>query len=108
MIKRVNKHEEKRRLSGICAQLLQLCQTLCNPMDFPGKNSGVGCHTLLQGIFTTQGSNTHLLCLLNCRQILYHGATKKPIWHIESTINYSFFNIIIFKILMLELPIRKG
>ena len=25
--------------------------------DSPGKNTGVGCHTLLQGIFPTQGSN---------------------------------------------------
>ena len=32
----------------------------------------VGCHFLLQGIFLTQGSNLHLLCLLCCRQILYH------------------------------------
>ena len=31
----------------------------------PGKpkDTGVGCHTLLQGIFPTQGSNLHLLCL---------------------------------------------
>ena len=29
---------------------------LC-PWDFPGKNTGVGCHFLLQGIFPTQGSN---------------------------------------------------
>ena len=28
---------------------------------FPGKNSGVGCHFLLQGIFPTQGLNPHLL-----------------------------------------------
>ena len=35
----------------------------------PGKNTGVGCHFLLQGIFPTQGSNTGLLY---CRQILYH------------------------------------
>ena len=34
----------------------------------PGKNTGVGCHSLLQGIFLTQGSN---LCLLHCRWILY-------------------------------------
>ena len=33
------------------------------------KNSGVGCYSLLQGIFPTQGSN---LGLLHCRQILYH------------------------------------
>ena len=28
-----------------------------------GKNAGVGCHVLLQGIFQTQGSNLRLLCL---------------------------------------------
>ena len=35
--------------------------------DFPGKNTGVGCHLLLQGIFPAQGTN---LGLLNCGQIL--------------------------------------
>ena len=30
-------------------------------MDFPGKNTGVGCHFLLQGIFPTQGSSPSLL-----------------------------------------------
>ena len=38
--------------------------SLC-PWDFPGKNTGVGCHTRLQGIFLTQGSNPHLLCLVH-------------------------------------------
>ena len=37
---------------------------LC-PWDSPGKNTGVGCLALLQGIFWTQGSNQHLLCLLH-------------------------------------------
>ena len=37
---------------------------LC-PRDSPGKNTGVGCHFLLQGIFPTQGSNPRLLCLLH-------------------------------------------
>ena len=42
---------------------------LC-PWNSPGKNIGVGCHALLQGIFPrTQGSNTHLL---HYRQILSH------------------------------------
>ena len=36
--------------------------------DVPGKNTGVGCHFLLQGIVSTQESN---LGLLHCRQILY-------------------------------------
>ena len=56
----------------------QSCPTLCDPMeparllcpwDCPGKNTGVGCHSLLHGIFQTQGSN---LSLPHCRQILYH------------------------------------
>ena len=34
------------------------------PTVFSGKNTGVGCHALLQGIFPTQGLNPHLLCLL--------------------------------------------
>ena len=42
-------------------------QTLLS-MDFPGKNTGVGCCFLLQGIFPTQGSNPGVL---NCRWILY-------------------------------------
>ena len=37
--------------------------------DSPGKNTGVGCHSLLQRLFPTQGSNPHLL---HCRQILHH------------------------------------
>ena len=42
---------------------LQPARLLC-PWDSPGKNTGVGCHALLQGIFLTQGSNPHLLYLL--------------------------------------------
>ena len=60
--------------------VVQLCPTLCDSMDCslpgssvhadsPGKNTGVGCHALLQGIFPTQGSNQGLL---HCRRILYH------------------------------------
>ena len=37
--------------------------------DSPGKNTGVGCHALLQGIFPPQGSNSGLP---HCRRILYH------------------------------------
>ena len=33
--------------------------------DFPGKNTGVGCYLLFQGIFSTQGLKPHLLCLLH-------------------------------------------
>ena len=38
------------------------CQLLC-PWDSPGKNTGVGCHFLLQGIFPNQGLDPHLLHL---------------------------------------------
>ena len=54
---------------------LKLCLTLCNPMNYslpgfflhgdsPGKNTGVGCHDLLQGIFPKPGIQpTFLLSL---------------------------------------------
>ena len=47
---------------------------LC-PWDSPGKNTGVGCHALLQGIFLTQGSNLCLCGFCTGRRILYHCAT---------------------------------
>ena len=43
---------------------LQPARFLC-PRDSPRNNTGVGCCALLQGIFSTQGLNPHLLCLLN-------------------------------------------
>ena len=63
---------------GLClvaCSVTQLCPTVCDPMDCsppgssvhgdsPGKNTGMGCHFLLQGIFPTQGSNPGLLRLL--------------------------------------------
>ena len=42
----------------------QSTRLLC-PWDSPDKNTGVDCHVLLQGIFPTQGSNPHLLCLVH-------------------------------------------
>ena len=64
----------------------QSCPTLCNPMDislprllcpwdFLSKNTGVGCHFLLQGIFPAQGSNLYLLGHLHCRRSPYGRAT---------------------------------
>ena len=49
---------------------LQPTRFLC-PWDSPGKNTGLGCYFLLQGIFPTQGSCPYLLCLWHCRWILY-------------------------------------
>ena len=48
---------------------------LLRPWDSPGKNTGVGYHFLLQGIFPTQGSN---LRLPHWRQTLYLVLTKTP------------------------------
>ena len=47
---------------------LQPARLLCS-WDAPGKNTGVGCHALLQGIFPAQGSNSGLP---HCRQIINH------------------------------------
>ena len=63
----------------------QSCPTLCDPMDCnppgfsvhedsPGKNTGVGCHALLQGIFPTQELNQGPLL---CRQIRYQLSYQK-------------------------------
>ena len=63
----------------------QSCLTLCNHMDCslpgssvhgdsPGKNTRMGCHALLQGIFPTQGSNPGLL---HCRWILYQLSQQR-------------------------------
>ena len=45
------------------------CTKLLCPWDFLGKNTGVGCRVLLQGISLTQGPNPGLP---HCRQTLYH------------------------------------
>ena len=70
------RHTPTRLPAGLCcAKSLQSCPTLCDPMDCnlpgscpwdsPSKNTGVGCHALLQGIFPTQGLNPRILCLLH-------------------------------------------
>ena len=78
-------------------KVAQLCPTFWDPMDCnlcpwnsPGKNTGVGSHSLLQGIFPTQGSNPGLP---HFRQIIYHPGhqwsstntlkalpKKRPMW----------------------------
>ena len=48
---------------------------LC-PWDFPGKNTGVGCHFLLPEIFPTQRSNLHLF------HLLHRQANSLPLHHL--------------------------
>ena len=65
----------------------QLCPSLCDPMNylfspqnFPGKNTGMKSHSLLQRIFPTHGSN---LGLPHYRQILY------CLSHQEAPVNFT-------------------
>ena len=51
---------------------------LC-PRDSPGKNTGVGCHFLLQRIFLTQGSNSALLVFCIAGRFLTTESLVKPI-----------------------------
>ena len=73
-------------LSRMLPLFAQSRPTLCNPMvcilpdssvhgDSPGKNTEVGCHSFLQGLFPTQGSSPGLL---NCRQTLLSESSGKP------------------------------
>ena len=48
-------------LSRVWLILTLWTETQQAPWGFPGENTGVGCHVLLQGIFLTQGSNSCLL-----------------------------------------------
>ena len=81
------------------AKSLQSCLILCNTADCrlpgssvhgdsPGKNTGLGYRAFLQGIFPTQGSNLHLLCLLHWQVgSLSPVPPGKPVNH-TSFINY--------------------
>ena len=64
---------------------------LLYPWDSPDKNTGVGCHFLLQGIFPTQGWNPGLL---HCRQSLL---SEPPRGAQESTLQKTEFQISEFK-----------
>ena len=66
--------------SSVCLTLrphgLKLTRLLC-PWNSPGKDTGVGSHSLLQGIFLIQRWN---LGLLHCRQILHHLSHQGSPW----------------------------
>ena len=67
------------QLRGYLSLVTKLCLTLCDPWtiahqlpypwDFPDKNTGVGCHAILQRIFLAQGSNPRVFCLLQAGSI---------------------------------------
>ena len=83
--------------SSLQSHGLQPARLLC-PWNFPGKNTGVGCHFLLQGIFPTQGFILNVLHLLH-RQILYHCTTWEAICNtlylkMNKTLNFHFYMFI--------------
>ena len=60
------------------------------PWNFPVKNPGVGCHFLLQGLFLTQGWNTHLP---HCRWILDHCTTWEALTAYLQPVTYMMCSI---------------
>ena len=60
------------------ATLQAVASRLLCPWDSPGKNTGVGCHFLLQGIFPNKELNPCLLCLLHWQ------ADSLPLSHLGS------------------------
>ena len=73
---------------NVLCLVTQSCPTLCYPndcsppgssvhRDSPSKNTGVGCHALLQGIVPSQGSNPGLP---HSRRILYHLSHQGSHW----------------------------
>ena len=75
---------------------LQPPRLLC-AWDFPGKNTGVGCHFLLQGIFPTQGSNPYLWHLLNWQ------VNSSPLSHLGSPMG-----VLLTKNAVMEVYHRQG
>ena len=74
----------------------EAARLLC-PWESPGKNTGVGWHAVLQGIFLTQGLNLHLVGLLHWQAgSLLLGPPGKPnmnveIYHLSTCINRSMW-----------------
>ena len=81
-------------MQSLCVcSVAQLCLTLCNPRcppgysihgNSPGKNIGLGCHALLQGIFPNQGSNPglpHWRWIFYC--LSHQGNVKFTFHHVK-------------------------
>ena len=62
---------------------------LLSPWNSPGKNTGVGSHCPLQGIFSIQGSN---LGLLHCKQIIYRLSHQGQPGSLDKVRSISFRN----------------
>ena len=78
---------------------LQPARILCQ-WDFPGKNTRVSCHSLLQGILQTQGSNPHLPVLYCWHTGEVHVSTLLS-WLSPYCLDYHHF-VVSFEIEMSE------
>ena len=85
----------------------QLCPTLCDPRDCsppgssvhgdsPGKNTGVGCCALLQGIFPTQGSNGGLLHCSTASRFFTVWATREAdaVWGLSLVVASGGYSLV--------------
>ena len=71
---------------------LEPTRLLC-PWDFPGKDNGVGCHLLLQGIFPTQGYEPGSLALQADSLPIELQGKPKYLWRIHSKTRIMCLNI---------------
>ena len=71
-----------------------VCQAPLSMGYTPDKNTGMGCHTLLQGIFPTQGSNLRLLCLLPWQAGSLPPAPPGKSWNILYPFQFGLWHIL--------------
>ena len=94
-----------QNLEKDCCWVAKLCPTLLRPhglyptrihcpCDSPSKNTGLGCHFLLQGLLLTQGSNLHLLGLLHWQADTCQSHQWSPLKMIsEVKLRHSWLNL---------------
>ena len=92
----------------VCS-VIQSFLTLYNPITVacqaplswssPSKNTGVGCHFLLQGIFLTQGSNPHLLHLLHWQAGSLPSAPPRKLLFVWVIPQFTNSEIVLWKVI---------
>ena len=86
---------------------LQPPRLLC-PWDFPGKNTELGCHFLLQGIFQTQGSDPHLLSWRRIPYPLSHQGSPILVTAFYQTCLLSHITFLSFALVTLSSFLKEG
>ena len=96
--------------SIVLCLVVQLCLTLCDPIDCspsgssvhgdsPGKNTGVGCHALIQEIFPSQGWNPGLQALKSITEKRYYNLNY------DCKFIYFYTNSVRFQLIHIEAPL---